>query len=117
MAKSTDRLNLAKLSLRVALTIAFGYAGLGSILHPRDWVGYFPVFINQLPFVNTIFLVFSIGEIGLTLWLLSGFKTKYAAILAALMLIGIVGANFSDLSILFRDLALIFSAIALVLLS
>jgi uncharacterized membrane protein YphA (DoxX/SURF4 family) len=107
----------AKLSLRIGLAIAFGYAGIGSLTKPDVWVGYLPVFISKLSFAPAILTFFAIFELGLAVWLLSGWKVKYAAILAGIMLLGIVTANISDLTISFRDLALIFAAAALALLS
>ena len=109
--------DLAKLSLRVGLSVAFGYAAIGGFLQPDIWIGYLPAFIGALPYAQTILHVFSVVEILLVLWLLSGKFSRYAAIFAALMLTGIVGANISDLTIVFRDLALIFAAVALALLS
>lgn len=117
MVGNIEKQEFAKLFLRLGLALAFGYAGLGSLLQPDTWLGYLPVIISQLPIAKTILAIFSVGEIILVGWLLSGFKTKYAAIISAMLLIGIVGSNLSDLSILFRDLALIFSAIALALLT
>ena len=106
----------ATLFLRLSLTVAFGYAGVGSLLEPAVWIGYLPSFVSRQSFAPTLLMFFSVIELGLAAWLLSGWKTKFAAILAGLMLTGIVLANISDLTIVFRDLALIFSAIALFLL-
>jgi uncharacterized membrane protein YphA (DoxX/SURF4 family) len=117
MVENTNHLNWAKLSLKIGLSFAFGYAAVGSFLQPDIWIGYLPGFIGALPFAHIILTVFSLVEIILVLWLLSGKFTKYAAAFAGLMLVGIVTANFSDFTITFRDLALIFSAIALFFLS
>ena len=108
---------LARISLRIGLSVAFGYAGIGSLLQPDIWVGYLPTFISKLDSALIILKFFSISELILVVWLLSGWKVRYAAIIAACMLGGIVSANISDLTIGFRDLALIFSALALALLS
>lgn len=110
-------LKWAKISLRFGLALVFSYAAIGSFLQPDIWIGYLPAFIGQLSFAPTVLVVFSTVELLLVIWLLSGWKTKYAAILAALMLVGIVSANLTDFTIVFRDLGLVFSAIALVLLS
>ena len=56
---------------------------------------------------------FSLVEIGLSLWLLSGFYVKYAALLAAAMMIGIVVLNPLLLPITFRDVGLFIAALAL----
>lgn len=110
-------LKIAKISLRLGLALVFGYAAIGSFLQPDIWIGYLPIFISRLAFAETFLKVFSAVELLLAVWLLSGWKSKYSAILAALMLAGIVAANFSDLSIFFRDFGLIFAAIGLAFLS
>lgn len=112
-----DKPKLAKIALRLSLAIAFGYAAIGGFLQPEIWLGYMPPFIATSPYAETVLMLFSGFEVVLTLWLLSGIWIKYAAIVAALMLVGIVGANITDMTIVFRDLALIFAAIALALLS
>ena len=56
-------------------------------------------------------------QIGLALWLLSGKYTFYAAILAAVTLLGIIFPNISDLDVIFRDVAIFFGAVALALLT
>lgn len=109
--------NQSILFLRLGLSIAFGYAGIGSLLQPEVWIGYLPLFVSNLSFAPAILTIFSVFELSLVAWLLSGWKTKYAAALAGFMLAGIVVTNISDFTIVFRDLALVFSAIALFLLT
>lgn len=57
--------------------------------------------------------VFSFYELVLSIWILSGKKTFYAAILAAATLVGIIVSNISQTDILFRDFAIFFAAAAL----
>lgn len=56
---------------------------------------------------------FSLYELVLAVWILSSKKTFWAASLACFTLVGIIIANFSDVDILFRDIAIIFAAGAL----
>ena len=56
---------------------------------------------------------FSVVEILLSVWLLSGKYARYAALLSAVMLGGIVLAQPGDLLITFRDIGLMFMALAL----
>jgi hypothetical protein len=56
---------------------------------------------------------FSIFEIALSAWLLSGLYAKYSALLAAAMLAGIVVLNPLLLPITFRDVGLFIAALAL----
>jgi len=56
---------------------------------------------------------FSLYEILLSLWILSGWKSFFSACLAALTLLGIIAGNITVLDIFFRDFAIFFAAIAL----
>jgi hypothetical protein len=56
---------------------------------------------------------FSVYELLLAGWLLSGVYVRYAALLCAATLAGIVVTNFELFAITFRDIALIFAALAL----
>jgi hypothetical protein len=58
----------------------------------------------------------SIIQLVLAAWLLSGRYIKYAAGVAAAMLIGIIVTNWGALLITFRDFGLVAMAVALILL-
>jgi uncharacterized membrane protein YphA (DoxX/SURF4 family) len=99
--------------LRAALALVFLYASISSFTSPQDWVGYFPQFLRDIVPGSILLPFFSIYELALAAWLLSGWYTKYAALLAAATLAGIVTFNFQLFLITFRDMALILTAIAL----
>ncbi len=99
--------------LRTALALVFLYASISSFMSPQDWVGYLPQFMRDIVPANILLPFFSIYELGLATWLLSGLYAKYAALLAAATLAGIVLSNFSLLPISFRDIALMLAALAL----
>lgn len=105
--------HLAPLLIRTGLAIVFLYAAISSFINPTEWIGYFPPFLTDLIPSTILLPVFSLYELGLALWLLSGFYSRYAGIVAALTLAGIVVTNFSLFAISFRDIGLIFTAIAL----
>lgn len=104
---------VASLLLRIGLATVFLYASVSSFMHPNDWIGYLPNFARQAVDPKILLKGFSVYEIILALWLLSGRYITYAAGLAAMTLAGIVVFNFSLFAITFRDVALIFSALAL----
>ncbi len=108
--------NVGILLLRLGLAFSFLYAGTSSLMSPNDWVGYLPAFIPQVHRLDLLKL-FSVYEIGLGLWLLTGRYVKYAALLAALTLAGVVVVNLSVFSVTFRDVSLIFAALALFFIS
>jgi uncharacterized membrane protein YphA (DoxX/SURF4 family) len=101
------------LLLRVALAFVFLYAGVSSFLSPNDWIGYMPRFMRGIVSDQLLLGGFSVFEIALSAWLLSGFYVKYAALLAGAMLAGIVALNPVLLPITFRDVGLFIAAIAL----
>lgn len=103
--------------LRAGLAVVFLYAAISALLNPQNWVGFIPQFIgNIIP--PLIFLkIHSIAEIILGLWLISNKKVFYAAVLSALSMFAIVVFNTGSLDIVFRDIAILFSAIALAILT
>ena len=104
---------LALFFLRVAIASVFAYAAVSSFITPDNWIGYFPPFLRHVIPQNMLLTSFSIYELALALWLLSGKFTFFAAIFAILTLSGIVVFNFTQLDILFRDFAIILSAVSL----
>ena len=99
--------------LRLGLAFVFLYAAISSFISPQDWVGYFPSFMRQIAPTAILLPFFSIVELGLCGWLLSGWKVKWAALASAALLGGIVVTNPLLLPITFRDVGLIFMALSL----
>jgi hypothetical protein len=56
---------------------------------------------------------FAVYELVLAAWLLSGVYVRYAGLLCAATLAGITLSNFSLFAISFRDIGLMFAALAL----
>ncbi len=105
--------SLTSFLLRTGLAVIFLYASISSFKNPQDWVGYLPSFLRHSDSATNLLHVFSAYEFLLAAWLLSGRYVKYAAALCAATLAGIVVSNFSLFAITFRDIALIFAALAL----
>jgi hypothetical protein len=99
--------------LRLGLATVFIYAAISSTLSPNDWVGYLPRLLTDNFPATDLLKGFSIYELLLAVWLLSGVYVRWAALLTAATLGGIVVSNFSLLPISFRDIGLIFAALAL----
>jgi uncharacterized membrane protein YphA (DoxX/SURF4 family) len=104
---------LTPLLLRAALALVFGYASIASFVHPTDWVGYLPAFLRDSAQATQLLHVFSVFELALAVWLVSGLYVRWAALAAAGMLAGIVTSNLSLFAITFRDAALVLTALAL----
>lgn len=105
---------LIQVLLRLSISSVFLYAAIASTLTPINWIGYIPQFVRDLAPTTLVLQGFSLFQVVLSLWVLSGWKTKYSASLAALTLLAIIGANYNQLDVLFRDIAIFFAALALV---
>jgi len=105
--------NLTPLLLRAGLAIMFLYAAVSSFLDPREWIGFLPSVLTNIVQPELLLKVFSVYELFLATWLLSGVYVRYGALLCAATLAGIVVSNFSLFAISFRDIGLLFAALAL----
>lgn len=105
--------NLPSVLLRVGLAVVFLYAAGASFISPNDWIGYLPQFARDFVSDKLLLTIFSVYELILVVWLLSGKYVKLAALLSAATLTGIVIFNYGILAITFRDIGLIFAAAAL----
>ena len=111
-----SREEAAHLVLRLGVAFSFLYPPFAALRDPLSWVGYFPDFVRALP-VDTLLLLHTFGvvEVVIALWLISGWKTRFPAALAVLVLIAIVALNLNQFDILFRDLTIVAAALTLVL--
>ena len=109
--------HLPALLLRVGLGIVFLYAAIDSLVHPNDWIGFLPSLLADRLSADLLLTGFSGYQLFLAVWLFSGVYLRYAAFLAAATLAGIILFNTSLLLITFRDIALLFAALALAVLA
>src|SRR5258706_13404858 len=105
--------NLAPLLLRAGLATVFIYAAVSSTLSPNDWVSYLPHVLRDHFPATALLKVFSLYEVLLAIWLLSGVYVRWAGLLCAATLAGIVVLNFDLFAISFRDIGLALAALAL----
>lgn len=112
MGRKTYSKNLPVDLLRVGLTLVFGYAAISQLAHPLIWIGYLPSFV--LHFHATILVrLLAVYELGLVVWLLSGKFLKQAALVISITFAGILLSSLNELIITFRDVGLLFAALAL----
>ncbi len=116
-AADQDKTRLASLILRLGLAFAFLYAAISSLINPLAWAGFIPFVVKGIIPERILLTSFSIFQIFLGLWLVSGKKVFYAAVVSALTLAVITVANLNSLIIVFRDITILFSAVALAALS
>ena len=111
-----NRLNLARLSLRLGLSTVFAYAAFEAFTNPAGFLKYIPSFVVTIVNPDYFLPIFGTAEIILTLWLLSGIKIRFAAIASFFLMAAIVGFNPEYFNVLFRNIAIGFAALALALL-
>lgn len=107
---------LVSLLLRVGLASVLLYAAVDSFINPSEWVGFFPAWTRAIVDGNVLLWFFSAYELALGMWLLSGKMMRYAGLLSAATFAGIVVANLSAFDLVFRDMTMVFSALALAVL-
>ena len=108
---------LASLILRLGLAFVFLYPAIAAFIDPSSWVGFLPVWLRRILPEKTLLSLFSLYEIILAFWFLSGKKVFYAALIAVLTLFGIIVTNSGAIDIIFRDIAILTAALALAVLS
>ena len=106
--------NWASLLIRMGLCVTFVYASVSALLQPELWVDYMPHFLTVIAPAKLLLDSFSIFQLLLTFWLMSGRQLWAAGLIATLLLIGIVMTSPSLFVITFRDLGLGLCALALV---
>jgi len=114
--KKPSEAELAKIILRLGLAFVFVYAAISSLKTPDAWLYFVPHFITHIVSADLFLKLFSIFQLLLATALLLGKYVRYAAILAALSLAGLVVFNTGALLITFRDVGLAAMAVGLALL-
>ena len=114
--KKFDERKLASFFLRISLAVVFLYAGIGSLLNPLSWLGFIPVWLRNIIPPNIFLPIHAVLDIIIGLWLITGRKQFYASLIASLTLFSIVIFNIGVLDVIFRDIAILFSAVALMIL-
>ncbi|OGE31085.1 hypothetical protein A2631_05425 [Candidatus Daviesbacteria bacterium RIFCSPHIGHO2_01_FULL_44_29] len=107
----------ALLVLRLGLAFVFLYASISSFLFPENWIWFIPDWMQKIIPAEPMLMAHASFELALGIWLISGKKLFYAALVAALDLLAIMLPNIGIFDTVFRDVGLLASAVALALLS
>ena len=112
-----DNQKIIYLGLRLGVAFAFLYPPLSAFFEPYTWLGYIPAFARG--YIDDLLLlhIFGVVEIIIALWILLGWKIFYPSLAATAILVAIVIFNPAEFPILFRDLSIAATALALALLS
>lgn len=106
----------AILLLKLGVAFAFIYPALSAFIDPSQWIGYVPMWVDQI-IPREIFLpIFSTIEIVVALGVLF-WNNPIPSIVAGMMLISVVIFNRNEFSVVFRDLSIATMAFGLALLA
>lgn len=103
--------------LQLGLAFTFLYAGIDSLTHPQDWIGFVPGWIHTLGITKELALRGqSFAQILLAVLLLSGWKKRIVASIIALNILVIIlvnGFGRDIFPVTFRDVGLLAIAVYL----
>ena len=105
---------LTSFLLRVGVSITLLYAATAALLDPTSWIGFMPLWISKILPAAPLLTAFSIFELLLGLWLISGKYPKLSGLIAALTLAAITTVNITALDIVFRDIGLLAMCLAII---
>lgn len=105
---------LTSFLLRVGVSLTFFYAATASLLDPTSWIGFMPIWVRNILPVEPLLMAFSIFELILAFWLISGKHPKYSGLAASAVLLAITLVNITSLDIVFRDIGLLAMSLAIV---
>ena len=108
---------LALFLLRLGIASVFLYAVIAATLEPFNWIGYLPQFLRNIFPAEILLRLFSAYQVVLSLWLLWGKKIFWASLLSIITFIAIITVNIGSLDIVFRDIAILFAALSLAVIS
>lgn len=111
------KISNASFLIRIGLIFVFGWAAIFMSISPDKYLHYMPTWVEFLMPRALALHIFSAYEVLLCIWLASGIKTRYSGLLAALTIAALTGFNFSEFSVLFRNVSIFFSALALAAMS
>ena len=113
ITKRTIIKDLPSLSLRYGLAFVFIYAGIVFTLDPQKGLEYIPKMIQDIIDPKIFIPIFTAFEFVLSAWLIWGKWSFYCALAAAITTVVITVPNLDQFNVLFRNVAIFSSAIAL----
>lgn len=111
-----NNIKVAAWFLRIGLAFVFTYASVEMCFNPQNFLKYTPAFIFNIFPVTTFLYSFGVAEFLLAIWLLTKWKSDYSSIVSVMLIVGIVAFNPEHFQILFRNVAIAFGGLALLML-
>lgn len=113
-----DNLYWASFCLRIGLAFTLIYAGISIFVNPESWTGFIPQFIRDISGNgNSSLFAHAVFDMILGIWLLFNWRVFWPAALTALNIFFITIFNLGAIEIVFRDVGLLFAALALLILN
>jgi hypothetical protein len=113
----TKQISLAWFLLRFGVAFTFLYASISAFINPEPWLGYFPVFMRAWNIDSILLVTWGGGEFIIGIWLISGYRIFLPSIAAAGLMLGIFITDFDSLHIIFRNVSILCTSIALAIIS
>lgn len=108
---------LSSLLIRIGLAFVFLYAALYMTISPEKYIDYFPKFMRDLVPGYTLLHVFATFEVILSFFLIIGKFNFITAIISFITMFALTAVNLDRFPVLFRNVSIILSALALVITS
>jgi hypothetical protein len=109
-------IKLAAWFLRIGFAFVFTYASIEMYVNPLNFLKYTPGFILDVFPINAFLYSFGVAELLLAVWLLTKWKSEYSSIISVMLMIGIIVFNPEHFQVLFRNVAIAFGGLALLML-
>jgi hypothetical protein len=103
--------------LRIALAFAFAYPAISGLIAPNTWIISVPSFVGTYVTPHAFLLAYSILELLLAFSLLIVRRPVVPAVIAVIFLLFVIIPEVRALNTVYREVSLLFTAIALALLS
>lgn len=105
---------LPSLFIRLGMAFVFTFAAVSMSLSPESYANYLPTFTRGILPAAVMLHIFGAFEVLLSLWLLSGKWLLVSSGLATLTIFSLTIVNLDSFPVLFRNVSIFFSGLALV---
>jgi uncharacterized membrane protein YphA (DoxX/SURF4 family) len=103
--------------LRFGVAFTFLYASIAAFINPTPWLSYFPHFMRAMVSDDILLWTWGGAELLIAIWILSGYKIFIPSVAAAGLMMGIFIFDISSHPIIFRNVCILCTSIALAIIS
>lgn len=113
MKLALHREHIPALALRLGLAFVLAYAAISAFRTPAAWLSFVPHLVTRFISADLFLKLFSVFQLAMAAALILGKYVRYTAALAGMSIAGLVAFNMNTFLITFRDVGLVFMAVAL----